>query len=616
MPALSKKIIFNIKDNIVSFSKDTLFIFALFIITFKSIYFLGFISGSNHLKTSFTGGFNSIYSPGLFCFFILGIVSFSYLLKGRSRVWFFVLFNVLFSVILLIDLWYYRAFGTFVSPHLLKQTTNLNNLEDSIFSMMSIWDIPLIIDIPILIFVFIKYRQLFKGLNREVFLFLVFFTVSMCFIFYIPFKVYVLGISDKRSYYFDVTWRPDLTMYHLSPIGYHIFDTYVYWKDCQPLKLDNGKKGNIERWFDEKKENLPDNQYKGLLKGKNLIILQVESLENFVLNQKIDNQEITPTLNRLSKNSIYFSNIYEQVHNGTSSDSDFLVNTSVYPIRRGSTFFRYPRNTYNSLPKLLEDKGYSTTAIHPDKGSYWNWMEALTSIGFQKCIDSTSFAMDEVIGLGLSDSSYLKQVEPVIQKLKQPFYVFMVTLTSHTPFKIPDKYKELTLPDGVEKTKLGGYFHSLRYTDKQIGIFLSKLDQSGLLNNTVVVIIGDHTGVHKFYPTEVKKATPSYHWWSYNSMQVPFMVYQKNLKETQISIKGGQVDILPTVLYLMGVDEKNYENTAMGRNLLKTDKDFAVLATGNYVGEEKSKKDLEHATLGLDIADLLIRSNYFKDYRK
>jgi phosphoglycerol transferase MdoB-like AlkP superfamily enzyme len=136
-----------------------------------------------------------------------------------------------------------------------------------------------------------------------------------------------------------------------------------------------------------------------LLKGKNLIFIQLESFENFVIGQKINNQEITPNLNRFLKNSIYFDSIEEQVHLGTSSDSDLLVNASVYPVRSGSTFFRYPDNTYNSLPKLLEKSGYSTLAIHPDKGAYWNWMPALKSMGFQKCIDASYFNMTEFIGL-------------------------------------------------------------------------------------------------------------------------------------------------------------------------------------------------------------------------
>src|SRR3712207_218879 len=121
------------------------------------------------------------------------------------------------------------------------------------------------------------------------------------------------------------------------------------------------------------------------------------------------------------------------------SDAELLANTSIFPVRRGSTFFRYPNNTYpSSLPKLLEDIGYNTIAIHPDKGSYWNWLPSLSSIGFKKCIDSSHFNMDETIGLGLSDGSFFKQLVPILKQQKNPFYSFSITLSNHAPFSMPE----------------------------------------------------------------------------------------------------------------------------------------------------------------------------------
>ena len=77
-----------------------------------------------------------------------------------------------------------------------------------------------------------------------------------------------------------------------------------------------------------------------------------------------------------------------------------MTNTSVYPVRTGATFFRFPTNTYNSLPKLLKGVGYNTLAIHPDKSSYWNCVPALTSIGFEETMDETHFNTDVVVITG------------------------------------------------------------------------------------------------------------------------------------------------------------------------------------------------------------------------
>ncbi|MCO5386311.1 MAG: sulfatase-like hydrolase/transferase [Desulfosporosinus sp.] len=123
------------------------------------------------------------------------------------------------------------------------------------------------------------------------------------------------------------------------------------------------------------------------------------------------------------------------------------------------------------MPKILREDGYNTLAIHPDKGSYWNWMPALTAIGFEKTMDESRFNLDEKIGLGLSDGSYFRQLAPIISEQKQPFYNFMVTLTSHNPFDLPEQYRSLILSEEFDKSKLGGYFQSIRYTDEQLGIF-------------------------------------------------------------------------------------------------------------------------------------------------
>lgn len=615
MPIIKDRILPYMRSKLLYFLKDFFVLYTLAILSLKSVIFMGFIGNGNPSKFSLGKGFDLVYHPSYFFSFILIFLSFSFIFKGRKRAWFLYSLNIVITVVFLFDLWYFRAFGSFISPYLLSQTANLENLSDSIFSMMSPWDCILIIDLLIPPVLLIMFKSFNRDRKRHLVLFAVLFVLSTGFVLYVPFKVNVLGKKDGMSYIYQVPWRPELSVYRLSPTGYHLFDIFTYFKDSRRLVLNPGEVAEIKAWFKDKNENLPDNKYKAMLKGKNLIFIQVESMENFVIGQKINNQEITPSMNRLLKNSIYFSSIDEQVHLGTSSDSDLLVNTSVYPVRNGSTFFRYPNNTYNSLPKLLEKSGYSTLAIHPDKGAFWNWMPALKSIGFQRCIDASAFKLDEFIGLGLSDGSYLRQVKPIITIQKQPFYVFMVTMTSHAPFKIPKNYQELALPKNISDTRLGDYFQSVRYTDTQIGLFLSELENAGILDNTVIAICGDHCGVHKYYTPDILKIKPKENWWTYNNNYVPLIIYQKSLEGTKLNVTGGQVDILPTISYLMGVDEKEYADTAMGRNLLKTKKDFSVLSDGTYKSLISIPKEREAAIKGLEIADKIIRSDFFKKYK-
>ncbi|MCX7711279.1 MAG: LTA synthase family protein [Clostridia bacterium] len=601
--------------------KDFFIFYTFGILFLKSMMFVGVQTHVTHTRVMlFTATryvFKYAHYRGFFYFgVILILVSFAYLFKNRKKLWYLLALNLAVSALLLFDTWYLRSYNSLTSVQLIAQATNLDNLSDSILSLIKLLDVVFVFDLPIILVFFLYQKNLYKDMPRNLLLFGITFVVSTTTVFSIvPVRDWwnkLIGDYDNvQAAVFP--YDPNVTASNISPIGYHFFDIYTYWKDSEKKHLSDHDRQEIQAWFDYKKENLPDNQYKGMLKGKNLIVIQVESLEKSVINQKIEGQEITPVLNGLLKNSLYFTSIHEQVNNGMSSDADLLMNTSVYPIRSGSTFFRYPFTKYTgSMPLLLEEMGYSTFAYHPDKGAFWNWMPALTSIGFQKCIDSSNYDQTEWIGFGISDGSYFKQIEPRIAKAKQPFYSFIVTLTGHMPYKLPDQYKELKLEKSFDETYLGGYFQCAAYEDKQIGMLLDMLKKDGLLDNSVIVIYGDHEGVHRYYPEEVKKLSQGDEWWKTNEKKLPLIIYSPGLKSAEISTVGGQIDFLPTIAYLMGVEESKVENTAMGRNLLKTNKSFAVFPNRKVIHENLSKEDEKHAIRGLDIADLIIKGNYFK----
>lgn len=593
-------------------SREKLFNYTWIALLLKSIFFLGLVN-SDGVHFNLIKAFQLFTNQPFFMIYIsfeVALLSLTFLMSGKLHYWTLVILNLFLSFVMIVDLMNFRAFGNFLSVYTLFQSSNLDNLSASIISMLRPVDLVFGLDIMLFMLVGYKVAPRFKSAVRS---FPIFFMLILSSLSYIFVNYLVVDVLNKNTQYFlfERSWSPNQTMSNLSPLGYHLFDTYNYWEDSKPFTLSVEDKQRVEAWFLNKTENLPLNNYFNKFQGKNLIILQVESLENFVIGKRVNGQEITPNLNRLLNNSLYFSNYYEQIYNGTSSDADLMTNTSVYPVRQGSTFFRFPGNTYNSLPKILESHGYQTLAIHPDKGGYWNWRQALTAIGFQRTIDEGYFQMDERIGLGISDGSYLRQVGSVIKEQKQPFYTFLVTLTSHAPFDLPIQYRGLNLDSVLEESKLGGYFQSIHYTDQQIGAFIEKLDKDGLLDNTVVALYGDHTGVHKFYDDEIKQLKNPESWWFEGYNQIPLIIYSRGMTGEEIKTIGGQIDILPTLAYLMGVDRKDYESTAMGRNLLNTKKNFAVLSSGQLVGSSPTDKDREEAEHGIGIADEIIRSNYF-----
>ena len=497
--------------------------------------------------------------------------------------------DTLISLVFLTDIWHFRAFDSYTSLHLLGEVGNLYRLGDSVLSMTRPADLLLVADLPFLAMLLWRRRESLRACRPALATAFMLPLLTIGCIYVYHYKVDVLE-NGQHAILFRTCWLPVQTLANLSPLGYHAHDAYEWYTQRQRHVITPGERERIQRWFAAKHEDAPPSARSGSLRGRNVLLIQVESLERFPVERTIDGQEITPTLNRLAREGLFFTNIQEQVHNGTSSDSDFMVNTSVYPIRQGSTFFRYPGNTWRSLPRLLEARGYHTMASHPDFGGYWNWMAGLTGVGFQRCIDRSEYRSDEEIGPGLSDATFLAQLRAKVREMPRPFYVFCVTLSSHAPFELEPRLRELRLPATLESTRLGHYFQSLHYTDKHIGALLEGLEEDGVLKDTVVVVEGDHGGVHKFYRAEIEAHRPQESWWQDPTSHVPLIVWARGFRPGRVERLGGQVDIMPTLADLLGIPEREIAWSAMGRNLLRTRKAFAVTNWGDFLGGPASEK--------------------------
>ncbi|RXM73347.1 LTA synthase family protein [Clostridium tetani] len=598
------------------FKNHFIFLITLLSLFLKSLIFIAYVASPTGAKISIARLPFYLINTLLYISIISIFISFCYLFKGKKQIIAFLTVNFMFSLFMLCDLIYYRGFQSFISIYNLSQKGNLENLGSTIISLIKPLDIVFFLDIFVIVFILIKYKRDFILPKKQVALSICILLISISVPSYYHYTYDILEKHGPNRKYFHIYWSPLYNISKMSPVGYHIYDSYLYFKNSKRLALNTEDKTSINKWFATAKEDLPDNEQAGIFKGKNLIFIQVESLERFVIGQKVNGEEITPTLNKILKNSFYFSSIYEQVSGGNSSDSDLMANTSTYPVKNGATFFRFPDNKYNSLPMMMSKLGYKTSAFHPDGGGYWNWMPALQSMGFDKCTDITGFNVDETIGLGISDGTYLRQLADKISNQPKPFYSFFVTLTSHMPFNLPKEHRHMKLSDTMDKNVLGDYLQSIHYTDKHIGNFLASLDKNGVLDDSVVVIYGDHCGVHKYYKDKLNEIQPREDWWFKNDYEIPLLIYSKDLKGKEIKTIGGQIDILPTVAYLMGVDKKEYINTSMGRNLLNTNKNFVVLSNGVFIGDYETENEKKKLVEGLNISDIMLRSNYFKNYYK
>lgn len=577
----------------------------LIILVIKSIIFIG-IGSSNTGKTF--SGFKIEKELILAQLAFIGILIFiSLFFKGKRQITYLIIVDIVYSLILIADIWYYRASRNYLGLRHILFKDMFNPMHESLINPNKL-DLLFLIDIPVLIYIRVKIKNILNC-KRNIKLSILGIILCILTIYITHYLIDIKDITKGRVKFMSVEWSPFIMAQNQSPIGYHLYEAIraIEKKNFQGNK-DEIKQ--VDDWLAWNNKKLPDNKYKGIFKGKNVVFLQIESLENFVIGKKVLGQEITPNLDKLMKKSFYFDNIYEQNNAGNSIDCDMMANTGLLTLGDSITFLTHADVKYKSLPRILNENGYTTISTHAERASDWNWSEAHSNaLGYQDMWDIDSYKLDDIFGMGLSDHSFLNQYADKLKTLKEPFFSTIPTLSSHGPFDLPDKYRELKLPKNIDDTKLGGYFQSVHYTDKQIGFFIDKLERLGLLNDTVLVIYGDHGGVHKYYNDEIQNVPLEGDWWKERDYKIPLFIYGKGIEGKTISVAGGQTDIVPTVLYLLGIDVK--ENIFMGRNLLNTNRNSTVIKGNKIVGNptEEERKRLEKA---YTIADYIIKNKYFE----
>ena len=218
------------------------------------------------------------------------------------------------------------------------------------------------------------------------------------------FSYYGVYLLDKKQPKILTTfYDKSYVVHHIGLINYHAIDAFKFIKEevSMSKSLKDDEINKIKDWFKQSKLSIPnDNSYFGVGKGMNLIMVQVEALQEFVIGRKINDMEITPNLNKLIQKSIYFENFYCETGAGGTSDAEFLANTSLYPIRTGAVYMKYPGNYYYSLANVLKERGYSTFAMHAYKPGFWNRSVMYPNLGFNEYLNRNHYEHDEIkVGL-------------------------------------------------------------------------------------------------------------------------------------------------------------------------------------------------------------------------
>lgn len=475
----------------------------------------------------------------------LGLIFLSFIRSRlkRKNIIFLVVYSLL-SLLMFADTMYYNYYNQTVSIKQLWQAANVAAVPESFVATLIPASFLLFADIP---FIYYYFKKLLKqdsnrtgwSYKRE----LKYLAISFVGLF----LLLVVNPFDSKA--IDKVNSVEFFSNHVNDIYNAIADNIVTEEVPEEQVLDTVK---------EVTPQVSGLKYKNIGEGKNLIVLQVEALQNFVIGAQYNGQVITPNLNAfLQKDTLYYDRYYTNIGKGNTADAEFSTLNSLYPVIDRECYTLYQNNTFNGLPWLLRDKGYDTLAIHGYKGEFWNREAAYPGQGFENFYSMEDLDQSDIIGLGISDKSMFRQAADILSKEEKPFFSFIISLTSHHPFVIEDKDVTLQLKEEDKNTKFGSYLKTVRYFDEAFGEFLQELKDAGLYDNTVIALYGDHHGLNLNMDNN-KEMMENYLGRAYDydeMLRIPLMIHVpgSGVKET-ISTTGGQIDFLPTIANIMGLE--------------------------------------------------------------
>ena len=571
---------------------------------------------------------------------VSAIGSLGYLFKPKNRFPYYMTMNIFLTAICMINSVYYTFYTSFASVSMLSLTQYIGDVGDAVVeNVLQIKDLVYIFSPITLIIVNLKLKKKnyykrfeLKADRRKKTL----KTLSFSGILLIIFLISLSPLDYSRFY---KQWNKE---YIVMKFGIYIYQGEDLVVSLQP-KINsmfgyNRAEKEFTDYFKDRNEYTGTNEYTNIFEGKNVILIHGESMMRNAMDLSFNGIEVTPTLNRLAKQGMFFSNFYSQVSVGTSSDSELTYNTSLMPTKSGTAFVSYSDRTYISTPKLLKEKGYYTFSMHANNADFWNRRAMHKSLGYDRFYSKTDYKVtkDNTIGLGLSDKEFFKQSVAKIKKINEQhdkWYGLTIMLSNHTPFSDVEKYGDysvdiketVTKEDGtteevtypyMEGTKLGNYFKSLHYADSALGEFIDELDSEGLLDNTIIVLYGDHDArlpradYNKLYNYNMEtheflsEDDPNYK--EYDSFQyeigrrVPFIIWSKDMEGTKLNQEVtnvmGMYDVMPTLGNMLGFNNKY----ALGHDIFNIkDNNLVVFPNGNWVTNKMYYNSQKEAYLSL-----------------
>lgn len=603
----------------------------------------------------------------------IGLVgSFAYLLKPRKQIRILMPLTIVMMLTCLINAVYYENYVSFASFSLLSTASFLGEMDGNVVTNLIQLKDAILIFPPIVLFIVhiilknLNYYKYVENIERGKKRFLNTIILSITLV------VMTLSMMVPSDYSrLKKQWNREYLVQRFGIYVYQINDAIksTESKFTSLFGYDSASK-KVREFYAEKEATdaslKKSNSYSNIFEGKNVIVIHYESMMTQNMTLSFNNQELTPNLNKLASEGLFFSNYYPQVSVGTSSDTEFTFNTSLLPASTGTVFVNYWKRTYESMPLAFSSKGYYTASMHANNESFWNRNVMHNTLGYKRFYSKKDYKVTEenTLGMGLSDEEFFKQSIKKIKKIKENnnnYFITMITLSNHTPWDDTDKYGDYTVDyktkttdeDGnevdvtlpyLEGSQLGNYFKSVHYADYALGEFINNMEKEGLLDDTVIVLYGDHDAkiskkeYKKFYNynfengeqyTSDDERYVDVDYYNYElNRKVPFIIWTKDSKgnellNKEITTAMGMYDAMPTLANMFNFDYKY----ALGHDIFNVDNNIVVFPNGNWlndkmyynsqkdeylllkdsiVTEEEIENNKEYANKLLDISDAII----------
>lgn len=526
-----------------------------------------------------------IINPLSFLMFIYGISLFFKSTKGRNR--YIVITSILLSIVLYGNVAFYRFYNDFLTLPVLFQTSNFGDLGTSAGEIVSLFDLLYFVDV-FLIMAAMKWMPILKEnfiVRRNV--------RSAYFVLACAMLFLNLGLAEtERPQLLTRAFDRELLVKNIGTYNYHLYDIYVQSKsNAQRALADGSELVEVNNYVRANQAEVNPEMF-GKYAGRNLILVSLESLQSFVINNEMDGHVVTPFLNSLTqdKDTYYFSDFYHQTGLGKTSDSEFIVENSLFGLGRGAVFFTHGENTYNSMAEKLGENGYFTNVMHANNKSFWNRDRIYQSFNIDKFYDVESYEVtdENSVNWGMKDIEFFEQSAAHMAQMPQPFYSRMITLTNHFPFTLNEE--DIMIPEYTSNSgTLNRYFQTVRYLDEAVKMFFDDLKEQGLYENSIIVMYGDHYGISENHNKamamylEKESITP------YDSallQSVPLFIHVPGSNDGQVIDKtAGQIDLRPTILHLLGIETE--KDMQLGADLFSEEhEDFVIFRDGNFVTDE------------------------------